>query len=50
MTARWMGDALFIVRAEDGSEGEVWHSELHPLTYPWPVSHDRNGNLVCPPI
>jgi hypothetical protein len=42
----WLGDAMFIVRAPDGSCGEVWHSELHALTYPWPATHDENGNAV----
>jgi len=46
----WLGDAMFIVRANDGTEGQVWHSELNALTYPWPCTHDRNGNPVCPRI
>jgi hypothetical protein len=43
----WLGDAQFVVRAEDGWHGDVWHSELHRPEYPWPNTHDKNGNLVA---
>lgn len=44
----WLGDAMFVVRAADGTEGEAWHSELHRPCYPWPNTRDQNGNPVCP--
>jgi hypothetical protein len=44
-----MGDPLYVVRATDGWEGEVWESELHAIDYDWSTGKDHSGNSIRRP-